>query len=165
MYRRLQPLNLTNIIPYHLSSCWLGRLIHSEVRQWHGSWCSTQGATDTLILLTWYIVCRAMPIMNLADAARAISRQAGIHHTIDPTSGFAKNRRKDAVMDLLVQEVATPRTHAILKAYEQETKVIIGPFISNICCFLWDALDVNYSCTHAVRIPMGCIDCVNQAIR
>lgn len=57
--------------------------------------------------------------MNLADAAHRAASEAGIHLP-RPTS---HEHGRSMVLEQLVQEVASPRTHNLLKEYYKQSKV------------------------------------------
>lgn len=58
-------------------------------------------------------------IHGIADAAKAISRQVGF------SPAYLRQKKDDTVLEQLVQEVASPRTHAILKSYQERSKVFV----------------------------------------
>lgn len=94
---------LTNNLKLISAFRWWNAYIHNIAVQNYNSLC----------------VCRSHGSVSysLAEATKAISRQAGLH------TALSRLNTKRTMMEQLVTEVASPRTYAILKGYQERSKV------------------------------------------
>lgn len=60
------------------------------------------------------------PVLRVRDAVKLAAQQAGQHLTGVSQAHMQTNA---SIMEQLIQEVASPRTHAILRDYYQQTEV------------------------------------------
>lgn len=58
-------------------------------------------------------------LLNVADATRQLAAEAGL----PAISQLSRHQTRVNIMDQLIQEVASPRTHTILKEYYEQSKV------------------------------------------